>query len=196
MEWRGSTLAGLVGNRRGRAATFWRGWVHSSLPLWRHPLRCEPTAPVLFMKPLDGLTRPVAIYRHASSHVEFNDMACIFSGAGPELGCRRSNPNPGNPHRLPGIFLRSSGSPRLPQKSGNTRLASASPADRQAGCFRSRPDRVSLVGQTRIAPGNRYANGITVTSGKAAAHPWRGRRLGVKTRCPSWDSLTRGEVSP
>ena len=99
---------------------------------------------------------------------------------------------------LPSLFLRSSGSPRSPQKSGDTRLAGASPSDRQAGCLGSRPDRVPLLlqGQTRIPPGNCYTSEVTMTSGKAEAHPRLGRCPGVKTRCPSRDNVLRGAVYP
>ncbi len=113
----------------------------------------------------------------------------VFSGQQPKtclLGRAKHSPPEVSPWA--GLFLRSSGSPRLPQKSGNTRLGRPSPSDRQAGCLGSRPDRVPrlLPGQTRIPPGNCYANGDTITSGKAEAHPRLGRRLEVKTRCPSW----------
>ena len=54
--------------------------------------------------PFDNLAGPVECWKRASRHDKSNDMASIFSGAKPELGCPRSSPNPGNPHRLPGYF--------------------------------------------------------------------------------------------
>ena len=144
-------------------------------------------------------TVPVASSGRALvQRVSFNDMPLVFSGLRAETEVAyQSISNPGGTYMLPGLFLRSSGSPRLPRLlPGNTRLGRPSPADRQAGCLGSRADRVPrlLPGQTRIPPGNCCTNGVTVTSGEAATHPRRGRWLGVTTRRPSWEQVLRGAV--
>ena len=150
--------------------------------------------------PVDNLAAHVESWKHASRRSEFYDMASIFSGATPELGCPRSTPNPGNLNRLPGCFLRSYNCPqkrRLPQKSGNPRHGACPQTGPSRVSYPMRDRRVSeharvspsLRGQTRKHPAVAPTSEITIPALGAA---------GTLTTLPRWQArcwpaISRGQ---
>ena len=126
-------------------------------------------------------------------HDGANQLALRLFRRNSEPDCvSTSASNPGNFNRLPGCFLSVlhsySHSHRLHRRPCNPRLIES--ADYQAGCRVSgHPrDEIGLAPvRTSNLLGNGNTNGLTVTSGKAVAHPRHGRCPGVKTRCPSRD---------
>jgi len=117
--------------------------------------------------------------RHASRHDEFNDMASIFSGATPELGCPRSYPNPGKLNRLPGYFLRSYNSPEPSKEFAGPRIA----------CWSPGPTQPFLEPQRAIGAHQRDCR----LSAQARAVPGH---AGAKPRIAHWSCDNSGDGDP